>query len=82
MTKYEEFSKFLVCTAAIVGAVFTMPLVFASAPNELFTIIVGTGVGTFIGTNIGLAILRADFIEHRLQRSKLFRMYSAASDVE
>ncbi len=82
MTKYKEFSRFIVCAGAIFGAVIAIPMALASGPTDLFTIILGTGIGTFIGVNIGLAILRIDFIEHRLLRSKLFRMYQAASDVE
>lgn len=82
MTKYKEFSKFVVTAGAIFGTLIVVPLALASAPAQLFTIIVGTGIGTFIGMNIGLAILQTDFIEQRLHRSRLFRMFAAASEVD
>ena len=82
MSKYEEFSKFVVSAGAIFGALIVVPLALASAPAQLFTIIVGTGIGTFIGINIGFAVLRTNFIEQRLLRSRLFRMFAAASEVD
>jgi len=80
--KYDQFSRFIVVFGTIIGVMFGVPLGLSIAPGDLTLTIAGTAIGSFIGMNIGLVILRAETTKRNLKRSKLFRMFEAASEVE